>query len=51
MVLRAQQLAVPELGCLLAALLSERDLLRSSSGSSGGSADLGSRLRVLLGME
>jgi hypothetical protein len=50
MVLRAQQLAATELGCLLAALLSERDLFRSSSSSSG-SADLGSRLRVLVGME
>lgn len=51
MVLRAQQLGVAELGCLLAALLSERDLLRgnSSSGSSSSSADLAVRLRVLLG--
>jgi HrpA-like RNA helicase len=57
MVLRAQQLGVAELGCLLAALLSERDLFRGSSGSSGrgGSsgtdpgADLTTRLKVLAG--
>lgn len=54
MVLRAQQLGVAELGCLLAALLSERDLLRGSSSSNGSSgsnssADLAVRLRVLLG--
>jgi len=56
MVLRAQQLGVSALGCLLAALLSERDLFRtlgsgsnSSSSSEGRSADLAARLRVLLG--
>lgn len=57
MVLRAQQLGVSALGCLLAAVLSERDLFRtlgsasssSSSGSEGRSADLAARLRVLLG--
>jgi HrpA-like RNA helicase len=56
MVLRAQQLGVAELGCLLAALLSERDLFRGSSSSGrGGSsgtdpgADLTTRLKVLAG--
>lgn len=53
MVLRAQTLDAPELGCLLAALLSERDLFRAGGSSSGGSteqrsADLAARLRVLL---
>jgi HrpA-like RNA helicase len=49
MVLRAQQLQLPELGCLLAALLSERDLFRpGSSSSEQRSADLAARLRVLL---
>uniref|UniRef100_A0A383V6U4 ATP-dependent helicase HrpB n=1 Tax=Tetradesmus obliquus TaxID=3088 RepID=A0A383V6U4_TETOB len=61
MVLRAQQLGVAELGCLLAALLSERDLFRGSSSSSSGSraggdgtdpgADLTTRLKVLAGEE
>jgi hypothetical protein len=50
MVLRAQQLDVPELGCLLAALLSERDLFRTGgTGSEQRSADLAARIRVLLG--
>jgi ATP-dependent helicase HrpB len=58
MVLRAQQLGVAELGCLLAALLSERDVFRgsSSSGSRGAGgagkdpgADLTTRLKVLAG--
>lgn len=55
MVLRAQQLGATELGCMLASLLSERDLFRgsSSSGSNAGSsscgADLTGRLRVLAG--
>lgn len=55
MVLRAQQLAAPELGCLLAALLSERDVFRGTSTQQGGSssgsqgADLAARLRVLAG--
>jgi HrpA-like RNA helicase len=56
MVLRAQQLGFAELGCLLAALLSERDLFRGSSSSGrGGSsgtdpgADLTTRLKVLAG--
>jgi ATP-dependent helicase HrpB len=55
MVLRAQHLGVAELGCLLAALLSERDLFRGSSSSrAGGSgtdpgADLTTRLKLLAG--
>lgn len=56
MILRAQQLGAAELGCVLAALLSERDLFRgtssSASGGGGGShggADLTARLRVLAG--
>lgn len=52
MVLRAQTLDAPELGCLLAALLSERDLFRAGGSSSGSteqrSADLAARIRVLL---
>lgn len=58
LVLRAQELGVAELGCLLANLLSERDLVRApppggnSSGSSGASrpgADLALRIAVLAG--
>jgi CxxC motif-containing protein (DUF1111 family) len=59
MVLRAADLDAPQLGCLLAALLGERDLMRgagpssSSSGGGGGrsqrTADLAVRIRVLLG--
>jgi HrpA-like RNA helicase len=50
MVLRAQALEAPELGCLLASLLSERDLFRAGGSSSEQrSADLAARLRVLLG--
>lgn len=48
MVLRAQQLDAPELGCLLAALLSERDLFRTG-GSEQHSADLAARIRAVLG--
>lgn len=55
MVLRAQRIGAAELGCVLAALLSERDLFRGTgSSTAGGSsgqpgADLAARLRVLAG--
>lgn len=50
MVLRAQQLGVSELGCLLAAVLSERDLFRGTGDSQQQQhADLAARLRVLTG--
>lgn len=62
MVLRAQQFQASELGCVLASLLSERDLFRAASTSSGSNrgagssssidqgADLTARLRVLAGL-
>ena len=54
MVLRAADLDAPQLGCLLAALLGERDLMRGAASSSGSgrsqrTADLAVRIRVLLG--
>lgn len=50
MVLRAQQLDAPDLGCLLAALLSERDLFRTgASGSEQRSAELALRIKAVLG--
>ena len=53
MVLRAQALRAAELGCMLAALLSERDLFRgtgSNSNSDQLGADLAGRFRVLAGI-
>ena len=52
MVLRAGDLSFPELGCLLASLLSERDLWRGGSSrgqAAKGGADLATRLAVLAG--
>ena len=52
MVFRAGDLGFPELGCLLASLLSERDLWRggSSKGQAAkGGADLATRVAVLAG--
>lgn len=47
MALRSAALGAPELGCLLASLLSERDVLRS--GSAVQSADIALRLDALAG--
>lgn len=46
MLVKAEQLGVAALGCLLAALLGERDILRGSG--AGRTADLGLRMQILL---
>ncbi|RNB69629.1 ATP-dependent helicase HrpB [Brevibacillus panacihumi] len=46
MLVKADQLGVAMLGCLLAALLGERDILRGSG--AGRTADLGLRMQILL---
>jgi ATP-dependent helicase HrpB len=48
LVLRAREMGCPELGCVVASLLSERDLLRGSGGGSP-SADIALRLSALAG--